>query len=83
MAPRLTTMDRIFLAIILGALLMIGAASLYVTRTADLMPQARTIGADYDCSSSAKRSPVLDPNGATIPDRATFPHRSWCLADRN
>ena len=47
MAPRLTTMDRIFLAIILGALLMIGAASLYVTRTADLMPQARTIGADH------------------------------------
>jgi hypothetical protein len=76
-------MDRIFLAIIASALLlMIGAASLYVTRTADLMPQARTIGADYDCSSSAKRSPLLD-HGATIHDCATFPHRSWCLADRN
>jgi len=46
MAPRLTTMDRIYLAIIASAILLLhGAACLYVTRTADLMPHARTIGA--------------------------------------
>ena len=43
---RLTSMDRIYLAIIASAiLLMIGAFSLHMTRTADLMPGARTIGA--------------------------------------
>ena len=41
----LTTMDRIYLAIIVSAvLLLLGAASLYVTQTADLMPHARTVG---------------------------------------
>ena len=46
MAPRLTTVDRIYLAIIASAiLLLLGAAGLYVTRTADLVPHARTIGA--------------------------------------
>ena len=41
----LTTMDRIFLAIIACAvLLLLGAASLYVTKTADLMHHARTVG---------------------------------------
>ena len=35
-------MDRIYLAIIASAiLLLLGAAGLYVTRTADLMPHAR------------------------------------------
>ena len=43
---RLTSMDRIYLAIIASAiLLMIGAFSLHMTRTADLMPDVRTIGA--------------------------------------
>jgi hypothetical protein len=37
-------MDRIYLAIIASALLLLGATSLYVTRTADLMPHARTVG---------------------------------------
>jgi|SoimicmetaTmtLPC_FD_contig_51_4385366_length_635_multi_1_in_0_out_0_2 hypothetical protein len=39
-------MDRIYLAIIAAAiLLLLGSAGLLVTRTADLMPDARTIGA--------------------------------------
>ena len=43
--PGLTTMDRICLAIIASAvLLLLGAASLYVTKTADLMHHARTVG---------------------------------------
>ena len=43
---RLTSMDRIYLAIIASAiLLMIGALSLHMTRTAGLMPDVRTIGA--------------------------------------
>ena len=43
--PRLTAMDRIYLAIIASALLLLlGATGLYVTRTADLMPHARTVG---------------------------------------
>ena len=38
-------MDRIFLAIIAcGVLLLLGAAGLYVTKTADLMHHARTVG---------------------------------------
>jgi hypothetical protein len=37
-------MDRVYLAIIASALLLLGATSLYVTRTADLMPHARTVG---------------------------------------
>jgi hypothetical protein len=39
-------MDRIYLAIIASALLLLllGATGLYVTRTADLMPHARTVG---------------------------------------
>ena len=38
-------MDRIFLAIIASAvLLLLVAASLYVTTTADLMHHARTVG---------------------------------------
>lgn len=38
-------MDRIYLAIIVSALLLLlGATGLYVTRTADLMPRARTVG---------------------------------------
>ena len=42
---RLTSMDRIYLAIIASALLLLlGATGLYVTRTADLMPHARTVG---------------------------------------
>ena len=41
----LTTMDRILLAIIASAvLLLLGTASLYVTNTADLMNHARTVG---------------------------------------
>ena len=43
----LTTMDRILLAIIgcaCAVLLLLGAASLYVTKTADLMHHARTVG---------------------------------------
>jgi hypothetical protein len=39
------TMDRICLAVIASALLLlIGAASLCVTKTADLMHHARTVG---------------------------------------
>ena len=39
-------MDRIYLAIIASAILLVlGVAGLYVTRTADLMTHARTIGA--------------------------------------
>ena len=42
---RLTLMERIYLAIIASALLLLlGAAGLYVTRTADLIPHARTVG---------------------------------------
>jgi hypothetical protein len=38
-------MDRIYLAIIASALLLlVGAAGLYVTRTADLLPHAGTVG---------------------------------------
>ncbi|WP_256474026.1 hypothetical protein [Bradyrhizobium sp. 200] len=38
-------MDRIFLAIIVSALLLfLGASGLYVTRTADLMSHDRTVG---------------------------------------
>jgi len=38
-------MDRIYLAIIVSALLLLlGATGLYVTRTADIMPHARTVG---------------------------------------
>ena len=38
-------MDRILFAIIASAvLLLLGAASLYVTNTADLMNHARTVG---------------------------------------
>ena len=41
----LTTMDRIFRAIIACAvLLLLGAASLYVTNAADLIHHARTVG---------------------------------------
>ena len=41
----MTPMDRIYLAIIASALLLLlGATGLYVTRTADLMPHARTVG---------------------------------------
>ena len=46
MAPRLTTMDRIYLAIIASAILLVlGVAGLVVIRTADLMPHARTVSA--------------------------------------
>ena len=46
MAPRLTTMDRIYLAIIASAILLVlGVVGLFVIRTADLMTHARTIGA--------------------------------------
>jgi hypothetical protein len=38
-------MDRIFLAIIVSALLLLlGATGLYVTKTAELMPHARAVG---------------------------------------
>lgn len=38
-------MDRVFLAIIASALLLfLGAAGIYVTRTADLMSHERTVG---------------------------------------
>ena len=38
-------MDRIYLAIIASALLvLLGAASLYVTHTANLLNHARTVG---------------------------------------
>ena len=38
-------MDRIYLAIIASAmLLLLGAASLYMTQTAELMHHARTVG---------------------------------------
>jgi hypothetical protein len=38
-------MDRIFLTIIAcGVLVLLGAAGLYVTKTADLMHHARTVG---------------------------------------
>ena len=41
----LTIMDRIYLAIIASAvLLLLGAASLYVSQTAELMHHARTVG---------------------------------------
>jgi hypothetical protein len=42
---RLTSMDRVYLAIIVSALLLLGATGLYLTRTADLMPHARLVGA--------------------------------------
>ena len=46
MAPRLTTMDRIYLAIIASAILLVlGVAGLFVIRTTDLMPHARTVSA--------------------------------------
>ena len=46
MAPRLTTMDRIYLVIIASAILLVlGVAGLFVIRTADLMTHAATIGA--------------------------------------
>ena len=45
MAPRLTTMDRIYLAIIASAMLVLGVVGLFVIRTADLMPHARTVSA--------------------------------------
>ena len=42
----LTAMDRIYLALIVAALaLFIGAAGVYITRTAGIMPHARTISA--------------------------------------
>ena len=38
-------MDRFYLAIIVSALLLfLGATGIFVTRTADLMPHARTAG---------------------------------------
>jgi hypothetical protein len=38
-------MDRIFLAIMVSALLLLlGATGLYVTKSADLMPHAGTVG---------------------------------------
>jgi hypothetical protein len=41
----LTSMDRFYLAIIVSALLLLlGATGIFVTRTADLMPHARTVG---------------------------------------
>ena len=44
-SPLLTTMDRIYLAIIISAvLLLFGASSLYVTKRADLAPHESTIG---------------------------------------
>jgi hypothetical protein len=43
--PSLTSMDRFYLAIIVSALLLLlGATGIFVTRTADLMPHARTVG---------------------------------------
>ena len=43
--PGLTTMDRVLFAIIACAvLLLLGAAGLHVTKTADLMHHARTVG---------------------------------------
>ena len=46
MAPRLTTMDRIYLAIIASAILLVlGVAGLFVIKTTDLMPHARTVSA--------------------------------------
>ena len=42
----MTAMDRICLALIVAALaLFIGAAGVYITRTAGIMPHARTISA--------------------------------------
>jgi len=39
-------MDRFYLAVtVFALLLLLGVAGLYVTRTADVMPNARTIGA--------------------------------------
>ena len=41
----LTTMDRFYLAIIVSALLLLlGATGIFVTRSADVMPHARTVG---------------------------------------
>ena len=38
-------MDRIYLAIIVSALLLLlGATGIFVTRTADIMPHDRTVG---------------------------------------
>jgi hypothetical protein len=38
-------MDRFYLAIIVSALLLLlGATGIFVKRTADLMPHARTVG---------------------------------------
>jgi hypothetical protein len=37
-------MDRVYLAIIVSALLLLGAVGVIVTTPADLMPHARTIG---------------------------------------
>ena len=45
-APRLMTRDRIYLANIASAILLpLGATSLYVTRTDELVPHARTVSA--------------------------------------
>ena len=42
---RLTPMDRIFIAIIaVAVLVLIGASGLYITHTAELMHHARTVG---------------------------------------
>ena len=44
-SPRLSDMDRFYFAVTVFALLLLDVAGLYVTRTADVMPNARTIGA--------------------------------------
>ena len=50
-------MDRFYLAIIVSALLLfLGATGIFVTRTADLMPHARTVGVAGSRSISAKPS---------------------------
>ena len=54
----LTTMDRILLAIIASAvLLLLGAASLYVTNTADLMITPARSGSPVEID---KREPLAD-----------------------
>ena len=73
-------MDRVYLAIIVSALLLfLGAAALYVTRTADLMPLARTVGVSGSRSIRAKRSAwqrwVFTGPAAVVATGAPFHHR--------
>ena len=67
MAPRLTTMDRIYLAIIASAILLVlGVAGLFVIRTADLMPHGQRRPIEISEMSPPERYLIW-----------SFEHRAW------